>query len=59
VALEPGNARAQTGKEACAPSSRIGPFRNGEEGLAVPVRARRPEPYATQTRTWLWPRDPL
>jgi hypothetical protein len=58
AALEHSDARAQAGDERVAC-----PLRNGEEGLAVPVRARRPKPYArrTRTRTWarLWPRDPL
>ncbi len=60
AALERGNARAQTSEEGSL-ALRRGPLRNGEEGLAVPVRARRPKPYATKTRTWarLWPRDPL
>ena len=39
----------------CARVSRRGgsvcPLRNGEEGLAVPVRARRPKPYAPDSQT--------
>lgn len=69
--------RADVGPQAC---ERLGPARrrkrfgfvaveepaprNGEEGLAVPVRAGAPKPYATQpimtrviTGARLWPRD--
>ena len=56
--------RSSASTPALLSSQRPAP-RNGEEGLAVPVRARAPRPNATQpvtrTRTgaWLWPRDPL
>jgi len=61
AAFERGNVRAQTCQQRRLAPLQIGPLRNGEEGLAVPVRARRPKPDATHTQTWarLWPRDPL
>jgi hypothetical protein len=56
---------AQLGEHAGLAAFQAPALRNGDEGFAVPVRARAPRPNATQpvtrTRTgaWLRPRDPL
>jgi hypothetical protein len=62
--LKAGDGCSQTFKHPSFAVARDRAPRNGEEGLAVPVRARALKPNATQpmTRThtgaWLWPRDP-
>lgn len=65
TALERGNVGAQVCQHiSLARISKLPGPRNGEEGLAVPVRAEALKPNATQpvthtrTRAWLWPRDP-
>lgn len=65
TALERGNVGAQVCQHiSLARISKLPGPRNGEEGLAVPVRAEALKPNVTQpvthtrTRAWLWPRDP-
>lgn len=62
--LERGDGRPQTFEHPGLAVARQPAPRSGEEGLAVPVRARALKPNATQpitqtlTGAWLWPRDP-
>ena len=58
TALDGGDAMAQPGEHTGLAGLQSPALRNGEEGLAVPVRARAPRPNATQpvtrTRTGAW-----